>query len=123
MSQLQRLLKDKAGLGHGSLGRVHQQKNAVHHLEDPLHLASEVGVPGRIDNVDLDILIVYRGILCQNGDAPFPLQVVGVHHPFLNHLIFPESAALLEHLVHQSGLAMVNVGDNSHVAQIVSNQV
>ena len=34
-------------------------------------------------------------------------------------LVFPEYAALLEHLVHQGGLAMVNVGDDGNVADIV----
>ena len=43
------LLQDKAGLGHGALRRVHQQQDAVDHLEDPLHLAAEVGVSRGVD--------------------------------------------------------------------------
>ena len=38
--------------GIGPSKRVHQQQNAVHHLEHALHLAAEIGVAGGIDDVD-----------------------------------------------------------------------
>ena len=56
VAQLQGLAQDEAGLGHGALDGVHQQQHAVGHLEHALDLAAEVGVAGRVDEVDLDAL-------------------------------------------------------------------
>ena len=39
VSQLQSPAQHKPGLGHGALGGVHQEDDAVDHLEDALHLA------------------------------------------------------------------------------------
>ena len=72
-----------------------------------------------IHNIDLHIAILYGGVLGQNGDAALPLQVVGVHHALGYGLILPECAALLEHLVHQRGLSVVDVGDNGYVSQMI----
>ena len=69
-----------------------------------------------IHDVNLHVLIVDGGVLGQDGDAPLPLQVIGVHDPFHGGLVLPVNAALLEHLVHQSGLAVVNVGDDGNVS-------
>ena len=44
VSELERTLKDEARLRHRSLGGVHQEYDAVDHLEDALHLAAEIGV-------------------------------------------------------------------------------
>ena len=71
----------------------------------------------RVDDIDLHIAILNGGVLGQNGDAALPLQVAGVHDPVLDFLVFPESAALLEHLVHEGGLAVVNVGDDGDISQ------
>ena len=69
-----------------------------------------------VDDIDLDALVVYRGVLSQNGNAALTLDVAGVHDALLYHLIFAESTSLLEHLVNQSGLAVVNVRDDGDVA-------
>ena len=116
VAQLQGLRKHKAGLGHRTLGRVHQQDNAVDHLQNALHLAAEVGVARRVHDVDLGILVVDGGVFRQDGNAALPLQVARVHDPVHSGLIFPVDAALLEHLVHQGGLAMVNVSNDGNVA-------
>ena len=123
MAELKRLLQNEAGLGHGAFSRVHQQDNAVHHFEDTLDLAGEVGVARGIDNVDLDALIVYRGVFCQDGDAALALDIARVHDALLHYLVFTECARLLEHLVDQRGLAVVNVRDDRNVAQIVTNHI
>ena len=44
------------------------------------------------------------------------LDVARVHDTLLYHLIFAESASLLEHLIDQSSLAMVNVRNDGDVA-------
>ena len=119
VTQLQRLLQDEAGLRHGAFGGVHQQNDAVDHFQNALHLAAEVGVTRGVHDVDLVVLIMHGSVLCQNGDAALPLQIAGVHDPLHGGLIFPVNAALLEHFVHQRGLAVVNVGDNGNVANFI----
>ena len=116
VAQLQGLGEDEPGLGHGALGGVHQQDDAVDHFQDALHLAAEIGVAGGVDNVDLGVAVLDGGIFGQDGDAPLPLQIAGVHYAVHDLLVFPVDAALLEHLVHQGGLAVVHVGDNGDVS-------
>ena len=50
---LERLAQHEARLRQRPLGGVDQQQGAVGHLEDALDLAAEVGVAGRVDDVDL----------------------------------------------------------------------
>ncbi len=116
VSKLQRAAEHEARLRHGAFRRVHQQYNAVDHLEDTLHLAAEVGVARRVDDVDLGIAIVDGGVLRKDGNAALTLKVVGVHHAIHDLLIFTVDAALLEHLVDERGLAVVDVRDNGDVA-------
>ena len=118
MAQLQGLGEHKAGLGHGALGSIHQQDDAVDHLQDTLHLAAEVGVARGIHHVDLGVLIADSGVLCKDGDAALTLQVAGVHDAVHSLLILAVHAALLQHLVHQCGLAVVDVGDDGYVSQM-----
>ena len=118
MAQLQSAAQHEAGLGHGAFCCVHQQNDAVDHFQNTLHLAAEVGVARRVHHIDFHILISDSGVFGQNGDAALPLQIAGVHHAVNHFLIFPVDAALLEHLVHQRGFAMVNVGNNCYVSQM-----
>jgi hypothetical protein len=48
----QRLLRDELGLRHRAFGGIDQQDDPVHHAQDPLHLAAEIGVAGGVDDVD-----------------------------------------------------------------------
>ena len=73
-----------------------------------------------VDDIDLNAVILNGGILCENCDSSFTLDVVGIHYSVFNFLIFSECAALLEHFINEGGLAVVNVGDDGDVAQIVS---
>ena len=50
---VERLAEHELGLGHRPLEGVDQHEGAVGHLERPLDLAAEVGVAGRVDQVDL----------------------------------------------------------------------
>ena len=115
MVELQRALKNEAGLGHGTLGRIDQKKYAVDHFQNTLDLTAEVRVSGGIDDVDLDVLVMHGGVLRQNGNAALLFDVARVHHSGHGLLIFTVDAALLQHLVHKGGLAVVNVGDDRHV--------
>ena len=117
VAQLQRLGEDEAGLGHGALGGVHQQNDAVDHLQNTLHLAAEVRMARGIHHVDLHVLILDGGVLGKDGDAALTLQVAGVHDALHHFLILAVYAALPQHLVHQGGLAVVDMGDDGDVSQ------
>jgi hypothetical protein len=48
------------------------------------------------------------------------LQVDRIHHPLGHVLVGPKDAALPEHGVHQGGLAVIDVGDDGQVANVVA---
>ena len=70
-------------------------------------------------DIDLIVFVVHRGVLGQDGDASLPLQITGVHDTLHGGLVFPIDAALLEHLVHQGGFAVVNMGDDGDIADFI----
>ena len=121
-AHLQGLGQHEFGLGHDALFGVDQQDAAVHHAQDALDLAAEVGVAGGVDDVDPGLAGLpvpqHRGAFGQDGDAPFLLLVVGVHGALGRGLIGSEHARLGQKLVHQGGLAVVDVGDDGDVAQV-----
>ena len=100
-----------AGLGQRPLGRIDEQHHAVDHGQRPLDLAAEVGVAGRVDQVDPGALPLHRGRLGQDRDAPLALLVVRVHDPVDQLLVGVEHPGRSEHGVDQRGLAVVDVGD------------
>ena len=55
------------------------------------------------------------GVLGEDGDAPLALERVGVHHALFDLLVVAERPGLAEHLVHQGGLAVVDVRDDGDV--------
>ena len=61
----ERLARDEAGLRHGALEGVHQQQNRIDHLEHALHFAAEVGVAGRVHDVDTGAFPGDRGELAR----------------------------------------------------------
>src|ERR1039458_528872 len=115
---LQRLAQHVARLRQRPFARVHQQHDAVHNLQRALHFSAEIAVPGRVDDVDLHPVVTHAGDLGEDGDAPLPLQVVGVHHAVHVLLMRAEDAALVQHGVHQGGLAMIYVRDDGDVANV-----
>ena len=114
--QLQRALKDKAGLGHGTLCGVDQQQNAVDHLQNTLNLSAEVSMSRGVYDVDLDILVAHGGVFGEDGDPALTLECVAVHDALLGRLIFAVGAALLEQFIDQGGLTVVNVCDNGDIS-------
>ena len=119
VTQLQGLLQHKTGLGHGAFGGVHQQNNAVDHLQDPLHLAAKVSVARSVHDVDFVVFVPHGGVLGQDGDATLPFQISRVHDPLHSGLVLPVNTALLQHFVHQGGLAVVDMGDNGDIANFL----
>src|ERR1051325_5439334 len=60
------------------------------------------------------------GVLRQDGDAALFLQVVGVHDALVHLLVGAYGAGLLEERVDERGRAVVDVGDDGDVADVVT---
>src|SRR5579885_2097023 len=77
-----------------------------------------------VDNVNFDTTIGDSGGFGQNGNATFAFQLVRVHDAVRDSFVFAENTALFQHGVHQCGLAMVYVRNDSDVADgFVANGV
>ena len=70
-----RLLEHVAGLRQRALRGVDQQQDAVDHQQASLDLAAEVGVAGRVDDVQPDAADVDRRLLGEDRDALLALEV------------------------------------------------
>ena len=105
-----------ASLGQRAFAGVHQEHDAVYHLESALDFAAEVAVAGRVDDVDFHVVIKNRGVFGEDGDATLAFQFVRVHDSFDVVFVGAKGAALLQHGIDQRGFAVVNVRDDSDVA-------
>jgi hypothetical protein len=119
----QRLSRNELGLRHRTFGRIDQKDHTVDHREDALDLRAEIGVARRIDDVDVrdfarGIRPFDRGALGEDGDPAFFFQVVRIHRALFHALVVAERAGLAEQLVDKRRLAVIDVGDDRHVAQI-----
>ncbi len=113
------LAQHEAGLRQGAFRGVHEEDGAAGHGEGALDLAAEVGVARGVDDVDLHALPGDGAVLGGNGDPALALEVHVVHDAVLHLLILSENAALLEEGIDKGGFAMVDVGDDGHVAEIL----
>ena len=125
---LESLFQDEAGLGHRSLGGIDEEEYAVGHSEDALDLAAEVSVAGGVDQVDLSGYTVGTGVidgdvLGQDGDPPLALQGIGIEQGVLLDLAVAEIAALAKQGIDKRGLAMIDVGDDGDVANVVTHLI
>src|SRR5207302_1989039 len=68
--------KNVASLRQRPFAGVHQQHDAINHLESALDFAAEVGVAGRIYDVDFYVVIKDCRIFRQDGDAALALEFV-----------------------------------------------
>ena len=115
---LERLRHHELGLRQRALGGVDQHQRAVHHVEDALDLAAEIGMARRVDDVDAGVVPKDRGDLGEDGDAPLALEVVGIHGALGHPLVLAEGARLLQQPVDQGGLAVIDMGDDADVAEL-----
>ena len=111
-------LQHEPGLRHGAFHRVHQQQAAVGHIDNALDLAAEIGMARRIDDIDLHAPVHDGGILGQDGYAFLALQRIAVHDQLAHLLVLAENLALLEQGIHQAGLAVVYMRDNSNISYV-----
>ena len=117
---LQRLTQDEPRLRQRPLGRVDEQQHAVHHRQRTLHLAAEVGVARRVDDVDPRVAERHRRVLGEDRDALLALEIHRVHHALRDVLVLAERAGLPEHRVDQRRLPVVDVRDDRDVAQVIA---
>ena len=61
-----------------------------------LDLHGEIDMPGRVDDIDPNILPSYRAVLGRDGNTALPLQIHRVHETIVDCLIVPEKTALPE---------------------------
>ncbi len=111
-----------ARLRHGALVGVDQQQHRVDHAEHALDLAAEVGVAGRVDDVDQVVLPLHGAVLGADGDAALALEVVAVHHALVDVGVLAEHVRGAEDAVDQRGLAVIDVGDDGEVADLVERR-
>ena len=119
---LHRLLQHVAGLGERPFAGVHQQQHGVDHEQAALHLAAEVGVAGGVHDVQPDALVVHGRLLGEDGDPLLALQVTGVQDAVDQRLVGTEGAGLAQQAIDQGRLAVVDVRDDRHVAQVVAHR-
>ena len=113
-----RLLEDVARLRQRAFGGVDEEQHRIDHQQRPLDLAAEVGVTGRVDDVEPDAGVVDRRLLGQDRDALLALEIARIHDPVDDRLVGAEGAGLAEHRVHERGLAVVDVRDDGDVAEV-----
>ena len=107
-------------LGLDALGGVHYQDRAVAGRQASGHLVVKVNVSRSVDQVE-NILAAVLGLvngahgLRFDGDAALPLQVHIVENLFL-HLPAGQKAGFLNNPVRQGGFAVVDMGDDTKVA-------
>jgi hypothetical protein len=115
--QRQRLRQHVTGLGHGAFGSVNQKQDSVDEGKGTLHLATKVGVPGGVDQVDLDAVPFNGGGLGEDRDAAFALLVAGVHDPVHGGFVRREDSGRRKHRINEGCLAVVDVRDQGHIAE------
>ena len=116
----QGFLEHETGLRQRPFRGVHQQHDAVDHRQRTFDLAAEVGVPGRIHEIDLDPAKEQRRVLGQNGDPAFAFQRERVHHPLDHRRVGAERAALPEQRIDQRCLAVIDVRDDGDVPNVAA---
>jgi hypothetical protein len=83
-----------------------------------LHLTAEVGVTGRVDDVQCRIAVAHGGVLREDRDAALAFLVHRVHHPLRHLLMRREHAGLAQHGVYQRGLAVIDMRDDRDIPDV-----
>ena len=89
---LERLRHHELRLRQGAFGGVDQHQRAVHHAEDALDLAAEIGMARCVHDIDAGVVPQDRGDLGEDGDAALALEIVGIHGALGHPLVLAEGA-------------------------------
>ena len=124
------VFQGRVGVGHGlgldTLKRVHQQQGAFAADQRTGDLVGEIDMARRVDQIQLVRLAV--PVVAQangtglDGNASGPLQVHVVQQ-LVAHLAHADRAGVLQQPVRQRALAVVDVGDNAEVADMLAVDV
>ena len=109
--------ENELSLGLRTLGGINDKEDAVDHAEDAFDFSTEIGVAWGIDNVNADIVIFEGGVFGFDGDTSFSFEVHGVHHALGDNLVGAEGTRLAEELIHESGLAVIDVGNDCNISE------
>ena len=90
MAGKQGFAQHKAGLGHGTIDGIDQQQHTIDHIHNPLDFATEVCVAWGVNNVDFGALVNHGRVFGHDGDTTLTLEIVRVHDPLTDLLIFTE---------------------------------
>src|SRR6185312_8409295 len=99
---------------------VDEQEHRIDHSQHALDLAAEVGVAGRVDDVDAHAVPRDRRVLGEDRDATLALERIRVERALLHDLTAAERAGLLEESVDERGLAVVDVGYDGDVSYVTA---
>ena len=74
----------------------------------------------RVDDVHLDVAEPDGGVLGQDRDALLALQLHRVEDALGDLLVLPERSGLPEHRVDEGRLAVIDVGDDRYVTEVLA---
>ena len=121
--RFERFHQDVTRLRQRAFARIHQQHDAVHHLEGAFHFAAEIAVARRVDNINFRAVKTHAGDFGKNRDAAFFFQIVGIHDALNDCFVGAENAALFQHGVHKSGLAVIDVRNDSYITGVLTHSI
>ena len=106
-----------------ALARVDHQQRALAGGERARHFVGEVDVAGRVHQVE-DVGLAVLGLVFEahrlrlDGDAALALDVHGIEH-LLDHVALGHRPRLLDQPVGERRLAVVDMGDDGEIADVV----
>ena len=125
--QLQIMLQRQIGVGKGlgldALGSIHHQNCPLAGCQGTGYLIVKVHMARGVDQIEAVLLTVPGTIAepyrpCLDGNAPFTLDVHIVQQLLL-HIPLRNRIGFFQDPVRQGGLAVVNVGDDTKIANIL----
>ena len=121
----QRLAQHEPSLRQWAFGGIDQQQDPVDHGESAFHLTAEVGVARGVDDVDhglaaVGVTAMHGGVLGQDRDALFLLQITGVHQSLHGVVAaVAQRPGLSQHRIDQGRFSVVDVRDDGDVSEFV----
>ena len=108
-------LPERLRVGLHPVGSGDDQHRAVQHAQRPLRLGGEVHMARGVKQGQAPLPQRQHGLLGENGDAPLPLQAVGIEEAVA--VIDPSQlfqfSREVEHGLGQGGLSRVHMGQNA----------
>ena len=115
------------GLGFNTLRSVDHQQGTFAGSQCTADFISKVNMTGGIDQIQgigFSILrfVLHAYSLALNGDATFTLQLHAVKN-LVDHLSLLEDASHFQNAICQSGLAVINMGNDAKIANLTQSIV